>query len=384
MIYLTLGDDYSGIYHSQVLDVCRYFRHFLGVPLRLVTLVPSRNYRYTKRKIQSVVPDATVFPMWPSRFNWRRNILLPRLIQRSLRNEIFLCRGVLATNLALMLRKNLRLKGIIYDARGAIAAEWKEYLHGENERLAGEILQLERRAVSDSDFQMAISNNLIHYWQERFGYMSDRHIVVPTTLGEEFLEPLLHMDDRNALRSRYGYRPDDIIIVYSGSSAGWQSISLIRETVENFFEANEKIKLLALVRKPGPFYPLQEKYPLRVKIQYVPHESVFSILNMTDYGLLIREDSITNKVAAPTKFAEYLAAGNSVILKGNIGDYTSFVGNHNCGLCLNEKELPELRPAASEERNKNNSLAHDYFCKYSDIITQQYQIMVDLSMNLPS
>ena len=40
---------------------------------------------------------------------------------------------------------------------------------------------------------------------------------------------------------------------------------------------------------------------------------------MSDFGLVIRDDNIVNQVAAPTKIAEYLTAGVSMLYAGNIG-----------------------------------------------------------------
>ena len=64
---------------------------------------------------------------------------------------------------------------------------------------------------------------------------------------------------------------------------------------------------------------------------WVPHSEVFEVLAACDHGLLLREPTVTNRVAAPTKFAEYLAAGRDVLISPGLGDYTAFVEHEECG-----------------------------------------------------
>jgi len=381
MIYLTLSDDYSGVYHSQVLDVCRYFRQWLGIPIRLIAIVPLRTYKNTRRRIIGIIPDALVFPMWPSRLKWQRNTWLISFLKKFLKDEVVICRGVLATNLAMNFKKKGYIKKIIYDARGASAAEWAEYLHQENEKLSREIKHLERNALLYADFHMSISDTLVEYWRSHFSYEEKNYVTIPTTLSESFLEPLLDERNRQEVRLEYGFKPGEIVIAYSGSSAGWQSFSLLKRTVFGFMENDVRIRFLLMNDDPGPLFSLITDFPGRVSIRKCSHKEVFNLLNMVDYGLLIREDSITNRVSAPTKFAEYLAAGCGVLLKGTVGDYNQFLKDNNCGILLSDSTIPSLHPLKSEERENNNAIAHKFFCKYSDYIEKKYRYLLSQIMN---
>ena len=46
-----------------------------------------------------------------------------------------------------------------------------------------------------------------------------------------------------------------------------------------------------------------------VQVKKLEFEEVNRYLNAADIGILIREDIVMNNVASPTKFAEYLMAG---------------------------------------------------------------------------
>src|SRR5581483_2339553 len=63
-------------------------------------------------------------------------------------------------------------------------------------------------------------------------------------------------------------------------------------------------------------------------------DQVPDYLSASDVGLLIRDDLVTNRVAAPTKFGEYMASGVPVIISEGVGDYSEFVQQHDLGLVL--------------------------------------------------
>jgi hypothetical protein len=88
-------------------------------------------------------------------------------------------------------------------------------------------------------------------------------------------------------------------------------------------------------------------------------------------AILIRDDKVTNQVASPVKFAEYLAAGLQVLISPNIGDYSSFIKEYNCGKIVDEK-IPPLKKISIEDRVKNIELATAYFKKDSPLNYNAY------------
>ena len=70
---------------------------------------------------------------------------------------------------------------------------------------------------------------------------------------------------------------------------------------------------------------LKRQYPGRMIQIWSAEQDVTSYLKLADYGLLIRENTVTNSVASPVKFAEYLNAGLNVIISPVLKDFTEFV-----------------------------------------------------------
>ena len=95
-------------------------------------------------------------------------------------------------------------------------------------------------------------------------------------------------------------------------------------------------------------------------------------LALADYGILLRDNNTTNRVASPSKFAEYLAAGLKVIISENIGDLSEFVTSNDCGYIIDQININDLRPLSQNERLFNISLAEKHFLRESQINIHKY------------
>jgi hypothetical protein len=165
------------------------------------------------------------------------------------------------------------------------------------------------------------------------------------------------------------------VLIYSGSSAGWQSFNLVDEFLYDVFSSNSNAKLIFLSNEAPKDSKVFQAYSERVTTKWVKPEEVSDILTIADYGLLIREQSVTNQVASPVKFAEYLACGLQIIISEGIGDFTDFVKEQGCGKVFSKDISLEKVPFA--QRIKNNQLARHYFLKESDVNKQAYKKLVD-------
>ena len=96
--------------------------------------------------------------------------------------------------------------------------------------------------------------------------------------------------------------------------------------------------------------------------------------------MLIRENTVTNQVASPTKFAEYLACGLPVIISDNLGDYSVFVETNGCGVNLKEKQEKTGYPKPTKnEKLRMKELVRNHFTKQA-CNTQYRQILNWLSV----
>jgi glycosyltransferase involved in cell wall biosynthesis len=124
---------------------------------------------------------------------------------------------------------------------------------------------------------------------------------------------------------------------------------------------------------------IERDFPNQVRRLWLGSKDIPTTLAAGDYGLLLREPSVTNQVAAPVKFAEYLACGLPVICSDCIGDYPNFIREHNAGIVINEGEItcPFLPRVPVAEKTRIQKLADVHFSKSSDSVRDRYLQVVE-------
>lgn len=355
ILYLTYNDQPSGVYWSQVTDVVEHLNTLGGPKVRLIALVSGRDFLSTRRKIKTHSPSAWVLPMVPQMKRWKQNTAILAWVCRLLSPKGIICRGPFATWMALRMRERGLTKKVCFDGRGAYAAEWEEYRIIDDNALIAQFRPLENEAVNQSDLRIAVSQALVDHWRERYGYTGEAHAVIPCTLGKDV--------ERAAPRIA-GQTDGRVRLVYSGSTAGWQSFDLLKPLLTRLLDEQPKVQVLFLSKRDGNNSALEAAYPGRVEVKWLDHAQVAEALAGCDYGIMVREKTITNRVASPTKFAEYLSSGLRVITNADLGDFSALVAAHDLGLVVEEgKPLPALNPVTRAERERLRAYALQHFTK---------------------
>jgi hypothetical protein len=153
-------------------------------------------------------------------------------------------------------------------------------------------------------------------------------------------------------------------LVYSGSTAGWQSFDMLKPLLTRLLDEQPRVKVLFLSKRDANNSALEAAYPGRVELQWLDHAQVAEALAGCDFGIMVRERTITNRVASPTKFAEYLSSGLRVVTNAGLGDFSALVAAHDLGLVVAEgRPLPELKQVTRSERVRLRGFALAHFSK---------------------
>ncbi len=345
------------MYRSQVAGVCQYLQSITEKDVKLVSLISIRSYWKNRKKIRSMYANAMVLPMFPKHKNWRKNSVLLYLFLTKKNKATVICRGIFSNQLV---RSSGNYKAVVFDGRGAYAAEFDEYLG--KEHVNDDIVKLEKDAIHKSDFRLAVSNALVEHWQKEYDYNSKEHVVVPCTLNETEFD--LDAQEINSARGKYGFVSTDVVYIYSGSIAGWQSVEMMDSYCSRVLEANENAHFIFLSKFNITKFEAFGKFSDRMNQFWVDPDDVRELLLCGDYGVMIRESTTTNKVASPTKFAEYLLAGLKVITTPDLGDYSMMVVEENVGVIFTEQNpLLILEKLTFEEKKKLNRFAINNFTK---------------------
>ncbi len=130
---------------------------------------------------------------------------------------------------------------------------------------------------------------------------------------------------------------DKFVVCYCGGLWHWQRPDAVAEAFAAIHAAMPDAHMLVISRQAESFLAHLERAgvaPESLTARAVPHDQVASYLMAADVGLLLREDHLLNRVAAPVKFAEYLRCGLPVLLTPCIGDYGQFVSDEGVGAAV--------------------------------------------------
>lgn len=378
MLYLIIGEGFSGILASQAIDTCRHLSKIRATPVKLLVFISIRDFKKQKKRFKAAYANTWVLPMFPKLIFWRMNFPLTLLSVLWSGAKVGVGRNPIATNLLLSIKKWGFLKKVIYDARGAYAAEMQEYQLVDHTAFLEKSASLEANSIKKSDQRIAVSNALVQHWHQQYQFENGNStFIIPCTLNEAFLNTFPSVDKLAQLRNKYDFKENDIVLVYAGSTARWQSLEQLDEILLKLMSAQERVKMLFLAKLDLETLKVYQKFPEKIKKDWVKHNEVFDVMSMCDYGLLLRNDSITNRVAAPTKFAEYLACGLKVIISPGIGDYSAMVEKQGLGIVYSNASVsfPLLEKPPYVEKQKINTFGKERFSKinYYNTYTQLIQ-----------
>jgi hypothetical protein len=359
---LTLNENVGGIFQSQVIDVIKLYKK-KNVNITLICFISIVGFKTNKIKVKKLLPEAVILPSVPKLKYFMLNKYLLRFVVK--RNSTVICRSTFATILAQSV-KNIK---VVNDGRGAIASEQDEYKVYNNTGIENRIKEFEQKAVLESDFRIAVTNRLVKYWENNFEYKQNKHVIIPCTLANHFLL-LPRLDKINQLKKKFDITERDVVLSFVGGNADWQSFGAIKTHVNKILNRNLNCKVIFVSKINNHIQELQKAFPKRVYQVFVNPNEVPDYLDISNYGILYREDTITNRVASPVKCAEYLSRGLKVLMSANIGDYSDTLLSNN--MAIDITKVFELAKLTDKEQLEIKEYAIEHFSKDSKTIQESY------------
>ena len=196
----------------------------------------------------------------------------------------------------------------VLDLHGAVSEELKQF-DTENRAKMAEFI--EELAMSLSDKIVCMSQAMADYYNNKFGIPKDKLIS---------LSILPFKGDGPSLDKPKHDRP---VAVYAGGVQKWQNIDLIKEAIK---QNQDKFSFRIFTHNPQQLQQdwkdIQSDHLL---IDSRSNEEIYKEYLDCDFGFLLRDDTIVNNVACPTKMMEYLRFGIVPILKSDhIGNFREY------------------------------------------------------------
>jgi len=251
-----------------------------------------------------------------------------------------------------------------------------------NERLFSWLYGAERKILKGSDFVSSISDGMIRKIELKAG----RDVLFfPNWVDTSSFFPIT---DSAALKQKWGYAPDQLVCLYSGSIGEKQGLENIIYCAEILKEQpqikfvicgigpyKDKLQNLVLAKdlKNVDFLPLQDK-------------AVFNdFLNMADIHLVIQKGNASDLVM-PSKLTTILAVGKVCIVTApEDTSLYDLVNQHQVGFIVPPDDYQQLARVIQELAVKDLTIqknnARNYALQYLNIDNVMRKFMADISNN---
>lgn len=156
------------------------------------------------------------------------------------------------------------------------------------------------------------------------------------------------------------------VVLYSGSLSTYQCVeeminffSILKTYIQNAFFLFCTFGSKEEINKYFIKYNLE---PKDYRIKNLALEEVPKYMKSADLGLIFRKPMSLNKVAFPTKFAEYLASGVPILLSGSLVSLAKIVESNKLGIVINSLDKKSYHEVSAILREMDSSLENKKIC----------------------
>jgi len=333
IIYISDLSESEPLFHSQVIPHVTELRKRFDVTL--MVLVRDRKARLHNGSYfyySSVKGDYSYYLAKVAFLNQKKKI---RSVVTSKKFDLIYSRGIRGGLVGCLIKKYLFSNRIMLlnDTRGYPFDGMRQNF------LNKTILNHSNKMVFDNSHILFLVS---HYLKKKicrdYGFNIHKAFVFPTFVADHKFD--FKEENRKSVRKELGLTSTEVVICYSGSLEKYQNVETILSALKSC--SNPTLKMLVLT-KDKRMTTLAKKYGLsdgdKIKIKSVNYDSIEKYYHAADFGILIRDNTETNKSAAPTKFSEYVNAGLGLIINHIEADYIQIFKEKKLeGYLLEKKE----------------------------------------------
>lgn len=320
------------VYESQVLEYLQTMKEKkLFDSIELIVYRNEKNLMKkteVEKRILQYIDKAMTFCSFPVFNIAQLNTNVSRLkayMKKNYRKDdsiAVICRGDLAAYVGIRTFRDYPNSRVLYDNRGlayeeSVMSYESSFIHRINRKVKRKALY---RARLHCDMYNFVTAGMRKYFLKQYGYNPNLpYTIIPTLYHAEKCNDV----DFSKIAKQENYHPTDFVVSYVGSTAAWQSTTQLIDIIRQIGEKYRNIRFFILSNgKITEIKDLPRHISDRIVIKSVPHKEMKYYLSMTNIGIVIRDNNIVNQVAAPTKIAEYLTNGVSILYSGDIGIIT--------------------------------------------------------------
>lgn len=274
-----------------------------------------------------------------------------------------------------------RFKNVVIWFQGVIPEE--SYMKHRSKIRQSILREIEKKAYNNSIFKILVTPKMYEHYEKKYNKnRKGEHIIIPCFSEKEIQKTSFNVEGKYSKNK----------FVYVGSTQEWQLFNYTIQLYKKIETAStNSTELLVLTPSIEEAKSIAKKHDVKnITIKYVKQSQINEELKDVKYGFILRDESIVNQVATPTKFSSYISNGIIPIFSSSLTDFTRislFTTNKVELLELNlEKNTKQILTHMNKDIDMN-SIYKDYskiymeyynYSKYVDMLTKSFlKIMVD-------
>ena len=331
---------------------------YYGVQTDIIGIRPQREYEQEKLG-NGVDLDVVFFSKWNILSYLNALGRIKKLIASKLKHNKYDCVLISGSFVLYLINYVKRYDNnipVLYDVHGAIE-ELIEFQNKKINKIYYNVLKkIEGRYLPRYDGGFVVSNALKEYLIKEYKLEKTENIFVVPCATEEKTESFEEKKKKRiAYRKKYNFCESDIVFVYSGGVSPWQCIDKVVNMYMKMKEKNDACKLLFLSHQADSIN-IPKGYD--IVVDKIPSDKVADVLNCGDIGFLLRDDYITNNVAYPNKFLEYVKSGMYIISTSYIYDVAKQINDYKLGILIDtlDNDIDDVSFEWGKDLNMRDSL----------------------------
>jgi glycosyltransferase involved in cell wall biosynthesis len=196
-------------------------------------------------------------------------------------------------------------------------------------------LEMQINVLRHADVRLMVSQKLRSHVKDYISVCDSHTFVIPSLARSDIFR--YDADRRDYMRSRLGLK-GKLVLGYSGSVSPWQKVDKVMDVLNGILNKGLEAVLLLLTREIEEARSLAKKKGCMAftRIMNCDYLQLGDHIMCFDVGFLLRDRLMLNRVASPTKFAEYMLCGVPAFVSAGIGDLDDIVRLQQVGVLVHD------------------------------------------------
>lgn len=189
-----------------------------------------------------------------------------------------------------------------------------------------------KKGIQNCDGVFVVTRALEDYLKERYPIARNKKFyIIPCATSTNPINETEYQEDRIKYRGKYNIASDELVFIYSGGVSSWQCVA---ESIGLYKAISEKLsiktRMLVFSHNIKEIEALA-KGDQRIQTDSYTPDELFHALRVGDFAFLLRRDNLTNNVAFPNKFLEYVQSGMHIISTPYVKEIADQINEYNLG-----------------------------------------------------